>query len=49
MASVAGAATVPANSMADPAKNAGIATVEWFTTRMYLAGAVDPVAVSAPC
>ena len=32
-----------------PAKNEGIATVEWFTTRLYPDGATDPVAVDAPC
>lgn len=32
-----------------PSKNAGIATVEWFTTRLYPAGSGDPVAVPAPC
>jgi quercetin dioxygenase-like cupin family protein len=32
-----------------PAKNAGITTVEWFTTRLYPRGAVDPVPVAAPC
>ena len=38
------------NAYADPAKNAGIGTVEWFTTRLYPAAATtDQVAVSAPC
>ena len=37
------------NAYADPAKNAGIANVEWFTTRLYPEGATDPVPVPAPC
>ena len=37
------------NATLDPAKNGGIATVEWFTTRLYPQDAVDPVAVAAPC
>jgi hypothetical protein len=37
------------NAFLDPVKNAGLANVEWFTTRLYPAGATDPVAVSAPC
>jgi hypothetical protein len=37
------------NAMVLPAKNAGIPTVEWFTTRLYPEGAVDPVLVAAPC
>jgi hypothetical protein len=37
------------NAVVLPAKNAGITTVEWFTTRLYPAGAVDPVPVTAPC
>lgn len=32
-----------------PAKNEGIAAVEWFTTRLYPADAPDPVNVAAPC
>ena len=32
-----------------PAKNAGIDNVEWFTTRLYSNGAIDPVPVAAPC
>lgn len=32
-----------------PAKNEGIAKVEWFTTRLYPQGATDPVNVDAPC
>jgi quercetin dioxygenase-like cupin family protein len=38
------------NAKALPEKNAGIATVEFFTTRLYPDGALDPVpVVSAPC
>jgi len=37
------------NAYLDPSKNAGLSTVEWFTTRIYPAGSADPVAVSAPC
>jgi quercetin dioxygenase-like cupin family protein len=37
------------NAMADPAKNVGVATVEWFTTRLYPADGADPVPVDAPC
>ncbi len=37
------------NARVDPAKNAGIGTVEWFTTRLYPDGAADPVGVDAPC
>jgi quercetin dioxygenase-like cupin family protein len=32
-----------------PAKNAGVENVEWFTSRMYSNGAIDPVPVPAPC
>jgi hypothetical protein len=32
-----------------PAKNAGVDNVEWFTTRLYPKGAIDPVPVAAPC
>jgi hypothetical protein len=32
-----------------PAKNVGIANVEWFTTRLYPEGTDDPVNVPAPC
>jgi hypothetical protein len=32
-----------------PDKNLGIATVEWFTTRLYPDGAADPVPVDPPC
>jgi hypothetical protein len=37
------------NAFLDPAKNPGLSYVEWFTTRLYPAGAADPVSVSAPC
>ncbi|HUQ77353.1 MAG TPA: hypothetical protein VM427_00595 [Patescibacteria group bacterium] len=37
------------NGFVDPAKNGGVATVEWLTTRLYPAGAADPVPVPAPC
>jgi len=37
------------NAKVLPAKNAGITTVEWFTTRLYPTSATDPVAVDAPC
>ena len=37
------------NAKVLPAKNAGIATVEWFTTRLYPEGAGDPVEVAPPC
>ena len=37
------------NAKALPAKNPGIGTVEWFTTRLYPEGLADPVAVDAPC
>lgn len=38
------------NAKALPEKNAGIANVEWFTTRFYPDGATDPVPVThAPC
>jgi len=30
-----------------PAKNTG--NVEWFTTRLYPVGTIDPVTVAAPC
>lgn len=32
-----------------PAKNSGVDNVEWFTTRLYSSGAIDPVPVAAPC
>jgi hypothetical protein len=32
-----------------PAKNSSIDNVEWLTTRLYSAGAIDPVPVPAPC
>ena len=37
------------NARVDPAKNAGIGTVEWFTTRLYPDGTGDPVGVDPPC
>lgn len=37
------------NALADPAKNIGVPSVEWFTTRLYPRGALDPVPVAAPC
>ena len=37
------------NAKVVPEKNVGIATVEWFTTRLYPADASDPVSVPAPC
>ena len=37
------------NARALPAKNAGVQDVEWFTTRLYPSGAIDPVPVAAPC
>jgi hypothetical protein len=32
-----------------PAKNVGLDTAQWFTTRLYPSGAIDPVPVEAPC
>jgi hypothetical protein len=37
------------NATLDPTKNAGIATVDWFSTRLYPDGAADPVPVDPPC
>jgi hypothetical protein len=37
------------NAKALPAKNVGVDNVEWFTTRLYSSGAIDPVPVAAPC
>ena len=37
------------NAKALPAKNVGIDNVEWFTTRLYSSGAIDPVPVAASC
>lgn len=37
------------NALVIPAKNSGIVNVEWFTTRLYPAGGVDPVPVTVPC
>ena len=32
-----------------PSKNQGTPNVEWFTTRLYPEGTIDPVNVAAPC
>lgn len=32
-----------------PAKNSSVENVEWFTSRLYPSGAIDPVPVPAPC
>jgi len=37
------------NARVDPAKNDGIGTVEWFTTRLYPGDTGDPVSVDPPC
>ena len=37
------------NAYLNPTKNVGLDNVEWFTTRLYPAGAADPVVVEAPC
>lgn len=37
------------NAYLDPAKNAGLSAVEWFTTRLHPAGSADPVPVPEPC
>jgi hypothetical protein len=37
------------NAYLNPAKNTDLDNVEWFTTRLYPAGAGDPVGVAAPC
>jgi len=37
------------NAKTLPAKNAGIENVEWFTTRLFPAGAIDPVPAAVPC
>ena len=37
------------NAKVLPAKNAGIATVEWFTTRLFAATATDPTPLDPPC
>jgi len=37
------------NAYAAPSKNAGLDSVEWFTTRLYPAGDTDPVPEPAPC
>lgn len=37
------------NAKVLPARNAGISSVEWFTTRLYPDGTGDPVPVDPPC
>jgi hypothetical protein len=37
------------NAKALAATNAGVATVEWFTTRLYPEGTADPAPVDPPC
>ena len=37
------------NAVVLASKNTGNATVEWFTTRLYPLGAIDPVPEAAPC
>ena len=37
------------NAGALPDKNAGVENVEWFTTRLYPSGAIDPVPAAARC
>lgn len=37
------------NARALPARNPGVETVEWATTRLYPSGTIDPVPASAPC
>jgi hypothetical protein len=37
------------NAKVLPERNAGVATVEWFTTRLYPEGTTDPVEAEAPC
>jgi hypothetical protein len=37
------------NAKVLPAKNPGVANVEWFTTRVYPEGTIDPVPVPVPC
>ena len=37
------------NAVVFASKNTGNATVEWFTTRLYPLGTIDPVLVPAPC
>jgi hypothetical protein len=37
------------NAKVLPDKNPGIATVEWLSTRLYPAEAVDPVPIDPPC
>jgi hypothetical protein len=37
------------NAKVLPSKNPGVANVEWFTTRLFPEGAIDPVPVAVPC
>ncbi len=37
------------NAKVLPSKNAGVANVEWFTTRLYPEGTIDPVPATASC
>jgi hypothetical protein len=37
------------NARVLPSKNPGVANVEWFTSRVYPEGTIDPVPVAAPC
>ena len=37
------------NAKVLPSKNPGVANVEWFTTRVYPEGTIDPVPVAQPC
>jgi hypothetical protein len=37
------------NAKVLPDKNPGVANVEWFTTRVYPEGTIDPVPVPVPC
>jgi len=37
------------NARIQAAEQSGNTTVEWFTTRLYPLGAIDPVPVTAPC
>jgi hypothetical protein len=37
------------NGFVDPTKNAGVSTVEWFTTRLFSPDRGDPEPVPAPC
>jgi hypothetical protein len=37
------------NAKVLPSKNVGVPNVEWFTSRVYPEGTIDPVPVAAPC